>query len=164
MGQVTHVRSRAGRRKTLVRACLLAFLNGIASACYTNVPVTGVTSPGSVIVLDVNDRGRVGLGENIGPLASSVEGALQSQNDSVYTLRVTSVGYLNGQTNRWTGEPLSIRKDFVAGVKEHKFAPARTWLVAAGATAAVLGFALTRGLLGSGNPDTDKQPGGGNNQ
>jgi hypothetical protein len=143
---------------------LLAFLSGVASGCYVNTPVVAAPVPGDRLDLELNDRGRVGLGENIGPAATSVEGMLQSQTDSAYNIRVASVVYVNGQSNKWNGEPLTVQKDFVKDVSERKFSRSRSILAAGILTATVLTFALTRNILGAGNTDRDPGGGGGGEQ
>jgi hypothetical protein len=143
---------------------LLAFLSGVASGCYVNTPVVAAPAPGDRLDLELNDRGRVGLGENIGPAATSVEGMLQSQTDSAYNIRVASVVYVNGQSNKWNGEPLTVQKDFVKDVSERKFSRSRSILAAGILTAGVLTFALTRNILGAGNSDRDPGGGGGGEQ
>lgn len=143
---------------------LLAFLNGVASGCYINTPIVAVPAPGQTLDLELNDRGRVGLGGNIGPAATSVEGMLQSQTDSAYMIRVASVGYVNGQSNKWNGEPLTIQKDFVKDVSQRTFSRGRSLLATGILTAVVLAFAVSRNLLGAGNADRDPPPGGGGEQ
>jgi hypothetical protein len=129
---------------------LLCFASGLVQGCYVYTPVTGAPAPTTYVALDITDRGRVGLGDLIGPAATRVEGVLQSQTDSAYALNVTSVGYLNGQSNRWSGEPLMVRKDFIGNLRERKFSRGRTALATGSAVGGILVFALTRGLFGFG--------------
>jgi hypothetical protein len=89
---------------------------------------------------------------------------LQSQTDSAYMIRVASVGYVNGRSNKWNGEPLTVQKDFVKDLSERRFSRGRSLLAAGILTAGVLAFALTRNLLGAGNTDRDPGGGGGNGQ
>jgi hypothetical protein len=112
----------------------------------------------------LNDRGRVGLGPSIGSAAKSVEGLLQNPADSAYSLKVVSVGYLNGQMNQWGGEPLVVPKDFVGTTKSRQYSRSRTILtVGAIAVGAVL-LIVTRSLIGSGSPSNDGGGGGGGQQ
>jgi hypothetical protein len=94
----------------------------------------------------------------------SVEGMLQSQTDSAYMIRVASVGYVNGQSNKWNGEPLTVKKDFVKDLSERRFSRGRSLIAAGILTAGVLAFAFSRNLLGAGNTDRDPGGGGGNGQ
>ncbi|HEY4953588.1 MAG TPA: hypothetical protein VII02_01755 [Gemmatimonadaceae bacterium] len=146
------------RARKAAGACLLAFLSGIGSGCYMNVPVATTPVAGNTLVLDLNDNGRVALGPRIGAAASTVEGVLESRTDTSYELSVTAVSYMNGQTNRWTNEPLSVLNSFVSQTQQRKFSRSRTALAAGLAVGGVLAFALTRSLLGSGSPGTT--PGG----
>lgn len=112
-------------------------------------------------MLALNDNGRVALGPSIGQAAESVEGTLQAHTDSAYLLRVTGVTYLNGQTNRWTSEPLNVPNQFVSVAQERRFSRSRTALATALAAGGVVLFALTRNLLGLGGPGRDPGPGEG---
>ena len=129
-----------------------------ATGCYTSTPVETAPSPGTAVVLDLNDRGRVALGPSIGSSAARVEGSLDSV-DSAYKLKVTSVTYLNGQSNRWTNEPLTIQSDLVRELRVKRFSRSRTALVAGGSVGAVIALALTRQLLIEGSPETTGKPG-----
>ena len=97
------------------------------------------------------------MGGSIGSAAKSVEGTLRVDPDSTYALQVESVQYLNGQANRWTGEAVTVSKDFVASVRERHFSRSRTFLAAAGIVGGAIALIATRGLLGSGN--TGREPG-----
>jgi hypothetical protein len=130
-------------------ALVLAGVSSI-TGCYTQRPVTGAPPPGTTVVLDLSDRGRVALGDSIGTAASRIEGVVQSSSDSSYVLRVSSVQYLNGQSNRWSGEPLSVRTDLIGRTRERQFSRSRTWALGLGVAAAILTVALTTDLFGRG--------------
>lgn len=134
---------------------LLAFLLGVTSGCYVYGPAPTNAVPGSRLLLELNDRGRVGLGNSIGPTGGIVEGTLQSSSDSAYSLLVRRVQYLNGQSNVWNGEPLTVPKDFVGTARQRTLSPSRTWLSAGAITLAAAVFISSRHLLGFGT-----EPGG----
>jgi hypothetical protein len=136
-------------------ACSAAVIGG----CYVYTPAPVAPAAGSHLLLELNDRGRVGLGDSIGPAATVIEGTTIFGSDSAYRLGVTRVGYLNGQSNKWTGEPLVVSKEFVTNAREEKFSKSRTWLTAGAMTAAAVVFISTRGLLGLGSGSKD--PGNG---
>lgn len=139
--------------------CLVVLLQGVASACYEYTPAPAAPGPGTQLLLELNDQGRVGLGDSIGPSGQVVEGTVASNTDSVYALRVVRVGYLNGQSNAWKGEPLMVRRDFVGIAKERKFSRGRTWITATGVSLAAVAFIASRQLLGFGSQA--KKTGGG---
>ena len=141
------------------RCCVLAFASGLASGCYVYTPVTAAPASGARLSFDLNDRGRVGLGGRIGASATRIEGTLKSDTDSAYNLNMISVEYLNGQANNWTGELLTVSRDFVSDVRERRFSRSRTWLTAAALAAGTIAFIATRGLLGFGSPDRNPGPG-----
>jgi hypothetical protein len=131
--------------------CLLFVMQGMASACYVYSPAPATPVPGTRVLLELNDQGRVGLGDSIGPSSQVVEGTVMSLSDSAYGVRVVRVGYLNGQSNQWNGEPLMVSKAFVGNARERRFSRSRTWLTAGGVTAAAIAFIASRGLLGFGS-------------
>jgi len=143
------------KRFRILRACVLGFVTGVSTACYVYTPVVTPPAQGSQLLLDLNDRGRVGLGGQIGTAGSAVEGLLQPGPDSVFNLKVVSVSYLNGARNQWTGEQLSVSRDFVRDVRTRQFSKTRTALTVGSIAAAVVGFIVTRGLIGSGSAGRD---------
>lgn len=166
--ELARVSQRSGRNQALtwrhatgaMRGSLLAFLLGVGTGCYSFPNVVAVPQAGTRVVLELNDRGRVGMGESIGPAATRIEGVVQSVPDSAYPLRVVSVDYSNGQSNKWNGEPLTVSRNFISTVKQRQFSKSRTFLFAASVAAVALGFALTRGIIGHGSPDPDESGGG----
>jgi hypothetical protein len=141
--------------------CTIALLFAPAvTGCYVYTPVAGSVAPATYVALDITDRGRVGLGDLIGPAARRVEGVVKSETDSIFSLNVASVGYLNGQSNRWSGEPLTVRKDFITNVRERRFSKGRTIMASGSVVGGILVFALTRGLFGFGGSD-ERPPGDG---
>ncbi len=131
--------------------CLLTFLLGVSSGCYVYAPAARTPAAGSRLLLELNDQGRVALGDSIGPTGQEVEGTMTSDSDSAYSLKVVRVGYLNGQSNQWNGEQLTIARNLVNRALERRFSSSRTWLTVSAITAATVLFIATRGLLGFGS-------------
>lgn len=140
-----------GGSRRFWRGCLLAFLLGVASGCYAYGPAPANAMPGTRVLLELNDRGRVGLGDSIGPRGGILEGTVQSNSDSAYSLRMERVEYLNGQSNAWNGESLVVPKEFIGNARERTFSAGRTWLVAGAVTLAAVAFIASRHLLGFGS-------------
>lgn len=153
-------RSLIGRQpRRRITAYVLVFLSGFTSGCYTYGPAAPNPTPGTHVLLEVNDKGRVGLGNSIGPTSQSIEGTVESFSDSAVALKVEKVVYLNGQENAWNGESLVISRDFIGNTKERSFSQGKSLLLGAGVVAAVVAFVLSRQLLGSGNePATGPPP------
>jgi hypothetical protein len=164
------VNARESRRSNerpwrgVIRAAFLGLFTGFSAGCYSTVPVASAPQPGEILVMELNDQGRVALGPSVGSAARTIEGTLDARTDSAYTVRVASVVYLNGTNNRWTNESLTIRSDLVRELREKKFSRSRTALLAGGIVGGAVAFIASRGVLGLGTPDRDKGPGEGSEQ
>ncbi len=128
------------------------------SACYEYVPMqsTSISSP-RVEVL-VSDRGRVELQPQLGQGVVSFEGMLERQSDSSYVMRVAEVTYINRQTNRWSGEAITVSQNAVRDIRVRRLSKKRTFLAIAGSLGAGLVFVVSRGLFGGGTIDSDPAP------
>jgi hypothetical protein len=106
----------------------------------------------------------VELGDRIGPAAVSIEGVVQPGSDSGFVLNVSSVKYLNGQSNQWSGERFSVSPGFVTQAWQRQFSRSRTWALGVGIAAAVVTAVFKTDLLnksGGGQPTTIPPPTGG---
>jgi hypothetical protein len=115
-------------------------------------------APGSEVSLGLNDQGRIALGQSVGPAARTIEGTLSSRTDSLFVVKVNSVSYFNGLSNKWSGEPVSVGTSFVQEARLRQFSRSRTVLVVGIASAAVLGFAMSRGLFSRPAPNPGPTP------
>jgi hypothetical protein len=86
---------------------------------------------------------------------------LQPGADSAYSLKVVSVSYLNGQRNKWSGEPLVVSRGFVRDVKLRQFSKSRSALATAAVVGGSLLFIVTRSIIGGGSPGSGNENGGG---
>lgn len=137
----------------------LLVLLGLQHACYVYTPARAVRlEPGTPYAFDLTDRGRVALGERLGPGVASVEGRLISADNEQYVLSVARVETLDRKTSHWTGEQLNIRQDFVGSVRERRFSRGRTALAAAITLGSIALFAVTRELLGFGSSTEGGEP------
>lgn len=153
--------SASGRADVIGRrgrtALVLAAVSPLAG-CYTTRPVTSAPAPGSTVLLDLTDRARVDLGDRIGPSASRIEGIVQERNDTAYVLRVSSVAYLNGQSNKWSGEQLIVPTTAIAQARLREFSRSRTTAIGAGIAAALAAVFFSTDFFGLGGPTVDPQP------
>jgi hypothetical protein len=144
------------------RRAWTVLLLGVAplSGCYTTRQLATAPAPGATVVLDLNDRARVQLGDRIGPSAASIEGVVQAGGDSDYVLNISSVKYLNGQSNQWSGERFSVAPGFVTQAWQRDFSPSRTTALGLGIAAAILTAVLKTNLFGmsSGTPPVTPPP------
>lgn len=141
---------------------LLAGISALAG-CYATVPVTSVPAPGETVLLDLTDRGRLQLGDQIGPSATRIEGIIEAPSDSVYLLRVSEVSYLNGQHNKWSGERLSVPSSLVATAQTRSFSRARTTAVGGGIVGAVILLFVHTNFFGRSTGDKQSPPPPGGN-
>src|SRR5450830_177557 len=158
VGRAEKARPASLSVKRFTGGCLLVFLTGVASGCYTYTPVQTAAAPGAVLVFPLNDQGRLTLGPSVGPSAQTIEGTLQSLNDSAYVVFVNSVSYFNGGSNKWSGEHLTIGRTLVLDVQERQFSRSRTFLAVGATAGAVLAFVLTRTLFSSSSPERQGNP------
>lgn len=146
------------------RLSVLAVSVAAVSGCYVYTPAPSAPAVGTHVLLEINDRGRVGLGDSIGSGAKMIEGTTIMSPDSAYALRVSRIQYLTGQSNSWTGERLMIPRMFVTNAREEKFSTSRSVLAGTLVTTAIVTFITSRNLLGFGTSPTDKGGTGGGGQ
>lgn len=132
------------------------------NACYSTRPVAGPPAPETRLVVDLNDRGRVAYGERIGSSVREVEGIVESASDSAYVLRISTVRYLNGRTDKWAGERFSFAPANLANVRQREFSRSRTTVLGAVLAAALTAAILAVSLVGSSTDGSRGPPGGGN--
>jgi hypothetical protein len=138
-----------GRRAIWVLAALLPALQ----ACYEFTPVDSqaATMPaGQYVELQISDRGRVGLGDRLGPGVREVSGNIASLTASEIVLSVDRVTNIDGVTTRWAGDTTHINRDFIATASQRRVS---AWKTAAliTAVAAVIGVSAGSSLIGGGS-------------
>lgn len=161
--RVSCVRRETGRRAGRLRFLPLLLC---AAGCYSYIPIAAPVPPGTRVAVDLNDQGRGDLRGVIGSEIARVEGALVHNSDTGYVLNVWETRGLYGAMNRWSGEPVSLRREYVRSITERRLSRSRTTFGVLAGAAGVLAFILTRDLLGLGGGDVSNVPpdGGGNNQ
>ena len=144
-------------------AAAAAILNAVTLGCYTLVPSqTSNVAPGREIGLDINDLGRINLTPLIGGDVARIAGIVVQQTNTDYTLKVAELTYLNGRTSQWSGEPITVKNDFVRTVLERQFSTGRTAAAVLAGAGIVTGVFVGRSLNGSGTGAGDPKipPGG----
>jgi hypothetical protein len=112
------------------------------------------------VQLVLNDKGRVAVSDKLGSAVDKVEGTITAQNSDSYTIAVSQVYQIGGNTSKWNGEPVTIAKEGTMGYRIHRFNQKRTVVLAVAIVAAVTVFLVTTGLKGSGTGDSSSGPGG----
>ena len=147
-----------------VRTCLRVFAAVLTatglSACYEYVPMQTTSAPNPRVEVLVTDRGRVELQPQLGQGVLSFEGTLDGRQDSSYVVHVAEVTYINRQTNRWSGESITVSPQAVRDMRVRRVSRLRTFAVVASTVGAGLVFVVTRGLFGGGNLGSDPTPPG----
>jgi hypothetical protein len=165
------VPARAWRRVAGVRLVvrrlargLLALAPAALPACYHYVATETALGPGVQVEVELNDAGRVGLADAVGPEIGSIQGTLESRSDSGMVVRVAQVLGEYGGVTRWEGEMVAIKPDYVRSVRERRFSAGRTAVLAVAAGAGFVAFAVTRNLLGIGGSASNNSSDGGSTQ
>ncbi len=140
--------------RTIVAAVTAFGLSG----CYEYVPMQSTTAASPRVEVLVTDRGRVELTPQLGQGVLSFEGTLDRRSDSSYVVRVAEVTYINRQTNRWSGEPITVSQGAVRDIRVRRLSKLRTFAVVAGSVGAGIVFVVSRGLFGGGSIDSDPNP------
>jgi len=157
---------RAASRALLVGSYRLLAASGIAAfaasmtGCYT-YPARRIVevSPPAVVSAQISDIGRVALAEPVGSGVARIDGQVVQNGDSAIRLMVTEVRFLNGLSNKWQGQELTLRPLDVTSVSQRTFSRQRTVMAAiigALAAAAIVTVGFT-GLF-SGEPSDGKVP------
>jgi hypothetical protein len=119
------------------------FVGGLCAAalmlqvgCYSYLPMqTSVPATGHRIAVVLNDRGRVLVGDRLGPAVDKVDGLLVEVGDANVTLEVYRTHDLKGSAASWTGERVQVPRDGISGYQEREFSKRRTTLL----TVAIVG-------------------------
>jgi len=131
------------------------------SGCYSYAikPVAEI-SPDATIAADINDAGRVALGGRVGPEVARVEGKVVQRSDSSVQLLVSQVTYLNGNTEAWQGQELSLRAQDLKLVTQRTFSRSRTALFIGAVAVGFVAAILSLNFLGITNGDPNRDKGG----
>jgi hypothetical protein len=156
-------------RTAVVSAYRLLAALGIASVvvsssgCYTYpARATSDVNPPALVAVDVSDAGRQELSEQMGTEVKRIEGQVVQRSDSGIRLMVTEVSFLNGTSNKWQGQEITIRPLDIKTLSQRTYSRQRT-LVAGLALAGLIGLTVaTKGFTNifSGDPSTDGKGGG----
>lgn len=149
-----------------MRIAAVLLLPVVLGGCYTYAPyLHDRPQPASVMEIQLNDRGRVAMEDNVGPEVRSLEGQIVEADDSLFVLSVRRVTGLDGNTSRWAGEHVRIRPEHVRLMREKKLSAGRTAMFVGSLTASAMVFIAAGSLnvFGSDRNDPSGPGGGGDN-
>lgn len=150
----------AGRRGArLLRTIAAAGVSLGVAGCYIYTPLYSAPGPGTRIVLELNDRGRFALEQNIGPEVAAVEGIIESASDSQLVLSVMEIRGLYGSRSRWAGELVTMKPEHVRTMRERQYSRGRTIALASMLASTTVAFMVTRSIFGGGTAGDDGDPG-----
>jgi hypothetical protein len=133
----------------------------LVAGCYVQQPVPGgALAPGKPVAFDITDAGRVALGGSMGPSVLHIEGRLLRRSNEDYVVAVESVQYLGGGTQAWSGEPVTLKPEYVGVTYERRLSKSRTIALSAAGIGALAAI-VTTSLVGSGTHGGEEPPGPG---
>lgn len=124
--------------------------------CYGYVPLETASPPvGETMVFQITDRGRVGLAERFGSGLVRVEGRLTRIDTQHYVMDVFRVAQLDGARSTWSGESVTLEKEFVGQVHRRQLSRTRSFALAGAITSGVTALIASKSLIGvfSGDPE-----------
>ena len=134
-----------------VAGACLSTLALLLQGCYETLPLQQGAPPATAgVQLVLNDKGRAAVSDKLGSAVDKVEGVITAQNSDSYTISVSQVYQLGGNSSKWSGEVVTIAKEGTVGFQIHRFNQTRTVVLAVALAAAATRFLVTTGLKGSG--------------
>ena len=121
----------ANRQRRLTAAvAAVCFMNLLACTEYT--PVHGMVDPATPtqVRVTLTDQGRVTIAPRVGLRAQSLEGTLQSMNDSSLSLMVTKISREGGIEDDYAGEQLALNSRDYEAVEKSGTSVIRSLLLA----------------------------------
>lgn len=115
----------------------------LLSACYQYVPVRTEPTVGSQVGFDINDEGRVGLRDQLGPGVARVEGRLTGVEGDVMVVQVSSVTQIRGRPMPADSVSVRVNRGYVESIDERRLSRPRTYIILG------VGAAIVAAFLGS---------------
>lgn len=143
----------------LVRLSSFASLGAFLTGCTTLQPVRGVNPEvGSRVAFDLNDAGRVALGNSMGTEIAQVEGKVIERDSSGYLLSVLGVRLLRGGEQPWSGEQVRLKTEYLGSAYTRHVSLGRSLALGAIGLGGFTAILVSQSLLGSGQTN-DTTPG-----
>ena len=132
----------------IVPMALVLFCAG----CYEYGPMSQAPGNGrQTVELMLNERGRADFVDRLGPDALSFEGTLVGRQDSLVTVDIASVRYVNQSVSKWTGERLVVTSAQMRDIRSKRLSISKTGFAIGSAIGGIVAFIVTRSLLKGGD-------------
>jgi len=129
--------------------------------CYNATPVVGAaTLPAGLVTIQVNERGRLLVGNKLGSLLDKVVGRIVRADSVNIEIAVETAEDVRGSLARWGGEKFTIPREGIATMNQKKVSRWRTGLLLGGIVVGlIIGLLAINGTSFGG--DGGQTPGGG---
>lgn len=146
-------------RSPYIRRPVGALVLLLQTACYSLQPLElSVPSAETRVVAQLTDQGTVDMSNLIGPSATEVEGIVSRADDQSWTLRLIRVDQRGGTSTPWSREEVVFPRSALTRVSVKRLDKARSWMLAAGITAAAILVGISFGVFTIGTEDTGQPP------
>lgn len=130
----------------------------LLSACYQYIPVRSTPTVGSQVGFDINDEGRVGLREQLGPGVARVEGRLTAVEGDIMVVQASSVTQIRGRPMPADSVRVRVSRGYVESIDERRLSRSRTYIVLGVGVAIVAAFLGTKGFGKGPSSDPPGEP------
>src|SRR5437879_9676550 len=111
-------------------SCIVMVLLISAAGCYYYEPLeTPAPQPGTYMQVMLTDSGTSHFWGYLGPDVGNLRGRLITANPEALALSVESVEQRHGQILTWKGEDVTLRRAYVAAVRDRHLSKARVALL-----------------------------------
>ena len=130
------------RRRAIASALAAALM--LQQGCYNATPVVGAaTLPAGLVTIQVNDRGRLLVGNKLGSLVDKVVGRIVHADSVNIEVAVETAQDARGSFARWGGEKFTIPREGIGTMNEKKVSRWRTGLLLGGIVVGLIVGLLT---------------------
>jgi hypothetical protein len=132
------------------RMCVVLGVMPAALGCYQYAPLdtsTGVQA-GEHVAVEITDRGRAELSDRLGTGVLRLEGTLTRTDSVDLEMNVWRVAHFRGPVTRWSGENVTVKREFASSVQARTLNRGKTFAVAGAAVVGLVVLTRQFGLFG----------------
>lgn len=162
LGAVDCVARNAPRSLTAATASVGIACLVFTTACYTyTAKAPSDLMTGQEVEVTVNNFGRIALTADLGDDVAKFDGNVVSVTDSVLSVGVNHVDFLNGSSTGFSGGTVSISRNAITTVSTKQFSRSKTAVAAIGIIAALAAAIGVLHATGFGDSDSGSKSGDG---